>query len=97
MSDSEIKDARAEADAARADMFAVLGEIQRRAAPATMVRDGIDAVKEKAGDAASEARRFARRQPLAAAGAVAAVAAAVAWFPLKRLFVGRKPHEPADR
>ncbi|WCT73580.1 hypothetical protein PQ455_18545 [Sphingomonas naphthae] len=90
MSDeTEINDARAKADAARADMFAVLGELQRRAAPATLVRDGVEAVKEKAGDAATEARRFARRRPLIAAGAVAAATAAVAWFPLRRLFVGK--------
>lgn len=54
---SEESKARADADAARADLLAIGQELQRRLAPRTILNEGVEAVRERAEDAAETARR----------------------------------------
>ncbi len=50
--------ARIEADAARADLLSIGQELQRRLAPATILSESVEAVRERAEDAADAARQM---------------------------------------
>lgn len=87
--------ARREADEARADLLQIWAEIQRRINPQNVVREGIGAVREKAGDVAEGAAEIVRRRPMAVAGIAAVATGLIAWKPLSRLF-SKKRRNPGD-
>lgn len=91
--DSELDKAERNSTAARQQLARTASALQRRLKPSVLARDAIDEAKEAAGTVARIGLDKARRNPIATAGAVAALALVVARKPLTRLFRG-KPDRP---
>ena len=86
MADSpEVQDARERADHARYRMMQTLQELQRRIAPKTLARGAWEGAKSKGADLAEDAVDAVRKRPVAATGAVAAIAMFLAREPLMDL------------
>lgn len=81
----EVSAARIEADRARAKLMATAHELQVRLSPATLARGAWQGAKMKGADIAEDAVDAVRARPLAASGAVAALALFLAREPLKDL------------
>lgn len=101
MTDSPaVQEARIEAEQAQHRLVSLVHELQQRIAPKTLARDAWENAKSKGADIAEDAVDAVRKRPVAAAGAVAAVAAFLAREPLmdlaSRLWNG-KPDKPAKR
>jgi len=73
MSTPRLLAAEGEVRAARARLFATLGEMQARLRPANLAQDAVQAVTQRAASAARTGTAAVRRRPLA----VAAVAGAI--------------------
>ena len=91
--EADLRTAKEKADRARADLVAVLGELQQRVMPAALVKDGIEAMHDKAAALGAKAEGFARRKPVVTAGAAAAVTAAILWKPMRRMFSRRSRNQ----
>jgi ElaB/YqjD/DUF883 family membrane-anchored ribosome-binding protein len=81
----KVRQAREQADQARHRMFHSLQELQRRIAPGTLARDAWEGAKSKGADLAEDAVDAVRKRPVAATGAVAAIALFLAREPLMDL------------
>lgn len=81
----EVQQARENADQARHRMFQTLQELQRRIAPKTLARGAWEGAKSKGADLAEDAVDAVRKRPIAATGAVAAIAMFLAREPLMDL------------
>jgi hypothetical protein len=104
----QIAAARIEAERSRARLMATAHELQERLSPRTMARDAWQGAKEKGADLAEDAVDAVRARPVAAGGALAAVALFLAREPLMelagKLFDGpkekapkKKPRKPKDK
>jgi len=87
-----VADARRRVEQARAKMWATFDELvdygqnlQRRLEPSHLARDAWDAAKNKGVDLAEDAVDAVRKRPVAATGAVAALALFIAREPLMEL------------
>ena len=80
-----ILEARAEAEQAQHRVVNLVHELQQRLAPRTLARDAWEGAKSKSADLAEDAVDAVRKRPLAATGAVAAVAMFLAREPLMDL------------
>ena len=93
MADSpEVADARRRAEQARTKLWATFDELvdygqslQRKLEPSHLARDAWDAAKNKSVDLAEDAVDAVRKRPVAATGAVAALALFIAREPLMEL------------
>jgi ElaB/YqjD/DUF883 family membrane-anchored ribosome-binding protein len=81
----QVQEAREQADQARHRMIQTLRELQRRIAPGTLARDAWEGAKSKGADLAEDAVDAVRKRPVAATGAVAAIALFLAREPLMDL------------
>lgn len=81
----EVQNARVRADEAQHRIIYLLQELQQRIAPKTLARDAWEGAKSKGADLAEDAVDAVRKRPLAATGAVAAVAMFLAREPLMDL------------
>jgi hypothetical protein len=81
----EVQQAREEADQARHRMMQTFHELTRRIAPGTLARDAWEGAKSKGADLAEDAVDAVRKRPVAATGAVAAIAMFLAREPLMDL------------
>lgn len=81
----EVQNARVRADEAQHRIVYLLQELQQRIAPKTLARDAWEGAKSKGADLAEDAVDAVRKRPLAATGAVAAVAMFLAREPLMDL------------
>jgi ElaB/YqjD/DUF883 family membrane-anchored ribosome-binding protein len=81
----QVQEAREQADQARHRMFQTLQELQRRIAPGTLAKDAWEGAKSKGADLAEDAVDAVRKRPVAATGAVAAIAMFLAREPLMDL------------
>ena len=85
----EVVAARIEAGRARARLMATAHELQERLAPSTVARNAWqgakDGIKHKSADLAEDAVDAVRKRPIAATGAVAALALFIAREPLMEL------------
>jgi len=75
--DEQLTRARLRAETARTRLTGTLVEMQTRLRPAKLIEDAIGEMREKAGEGARDAVAYARSQPVAALGVVAALAAYV--------------------
>ena len=87
-----VADARRKAEQARAKFWGSVDElldfaqdVQRRLEPSHLARDAWEAAKSKGADVAEEAVDAVRKRPIAAGGAVAALALFIAREPLMDL------------
>lgn len=87
-----MANARAKADEARArmmdsfdDLLRYGQQLQERLAPSHLIRDAWDAAKDKGADMAEDAVDAVRKRPVAATGAIAALALFIAREPLMDL------------
>ncbi|HET8534095.1 MAG TPA: hypothetical protein VFL74_00940 [Sphingomicrobium sp.] len=93
MADSpEVAEARRRTEHARTKMWATFDELvdygqglQRKLEPSHLARDAWDAAKNKSVDLAEDAVDAVRKRPVAASGAVAALALFIAREPLMEL------------
>jgi hypothetical protein len=105
-----IRDARIEAEEAQQRLVDRLHELQLRVAPKTLARDAWQGAKSKGADIAEDAVDAVRKRPVAATGAVAALALFIAREPLmdlagklmnggpkKKRRKGSKPKEPVEK
>lgn len=81
----EVRLARTAAEQAQNRLVSRLHELQHRIAPKTLARDGWEAAKSRGADLAEDAVDAVRRRPVAATGAVAALALFIAREPLMDL------------
>jgi hypothetical protein len=88
----EVAEARRRAEQARSKMWATFDELvdygqslQRKLEPSHLARDAWDAAKNKSVDLAEDAVDAVRKRPVAATGAVAALALFIAREPLMDL------------
>ena len=88
----EVAEARRKADQARAKLMATVEELidfgenlQERLQPSHLARDAWEAAKSKTADVAEDAVDAVRKRPVAASGAVAALALFIAREPLMDL------------
>ena len=81
----EIAAARAEAERSRTRLMASAHALQERLSPARLTRDAWQGAKEKGADLAEDAVDAVRARPVAATGAVAALALFLAREPLMDL------------
>ncbi len=88
----EVAEARRKADQARAKLMATVEELidfgedlQQRLQPSHLARDAWEAAKSKTADVAEDAVDAVRKRPVAASGAVAALALFIAREPLMDL------------
>lgn len=88
----EVAEARRRAEQARTKMWATFDELvdygqslQRKLEPSHLARDAWDAAKNKSVDLAEDAVDAVRKRPVAATGAVAALALFIAREPLMDL------------
>jgi hypothetical protein len=89
---TSVADARRRVEQARAKMWATVDEIieygqqlQQKLEPSHLARDAWDAAKSKGADIAEEAVDAVRKRPVAASGAIAALALFIAREPLMDL------------
>lgn len=82
---AEITAARAEVEHRRARLMATAHELQERLSPSKLSRDAWQGAKEKGADLAEDAVDAVRARPIAATGAVAALAVFLAREPLMEL------------
>ncbi len=80
-----VQSARERADQARHRMMTTLQQLQRRIAPGTLAKDAWEGAKHKSVDLAEDAVDAVRKRPVAATGAVAALAVFLAREPLMDL------------
>jgi len=96
---SQVREARVEVDQRQHRLVALLHELQQRLAPKTLARDAWEEAKSKGADLAEDAVDAVRKRPLAATGAVAAVAMFLAREPLMdlagKLWNGKSDKKPA--
>ena len=78
----EIAAARIEAERARAKLMGTAQELQERLSPRTLARDAWEGAKHKGADVVEDAVDAVRKRPVAAGGAVAALALFLAREPL---------------
>lgn len=96
----QVQEARVRADEAQHRIVDLLQELQQRIAPGTLARGAWEGAKSKGADLAEDAVDAVRKRPLAATGAVAAVAMFLAREPLmdlaSKLWNGKsdKPDRP---
>ena len=81
----EVVRARLRAQEAQGRLVARLHELQQRIAPKTLARDAWEGAKSKGADLAEDAVDAVRKRPVAATGAVAALALFIAREPLMDL------------
>jgi hypothetical protein len=81
----EIAAARIEAERRRARVLATAQELQERLSPRTLAKGAWQGAKEKGADLAEDAVDAVRARPIAATGAVAALAVFLAREPLMDL------------
>ncbi len=108
---TSVADARRRAEQARAKLWATVDDIiayghhlQQKLQPSHLARDAWDAAKSKGADMAEDAVDAVRKRPVAAGGAVAALALFIAREPLMdlaaKLVNGKsktKPKAPSSR
>ena len=80
-----VAQARERAEQARRRMMGTLQELQQKIAPRTLARGAWEGAKSKGADLAEDAVDAVRKRPIAATGAVAAVAMFLAREPLMDL------------
>ena len=86
MKDSpEIVAARVEVDRSRSRLMSTAHELQERISPKTLARDAWQGARSKGADLAEDAVDAVRARPVAAGGAVAAIALFLARHPLMDL------------
>lgn len=78
----EVAAARIEAERARAKLMGTAHELQERLSPRTLARDAWEGAKHKGADVVEDAVDAVRKRPVAAGGAVAALALFLAREPL---------------
>ena len=78
----EVAAARIEAERARAKLMGTAHELQERLSPRTLARDAWEGAKHKGADVVEDAVDAVRKRPVAAGGAVAALAVFLAREPL---------------
>ena len=78
----EVAAARIEAERARAKLMGTAHELQERLSPRTLARDAWEGAKHKGADVVEDAVDAVRKRPVAASGAVAALALFLAREPL---------------
>lgn len=78
----QVAAARIEAERRRAQLMATAHELQERLSPKTIARDAWQGAKHKSADLAEDAVDAVRARPVAATGAVAALALFLAREPL---------------
>ncbi|PCD02902.1 hypothetical protein COC42_00170 [Sphingomonas spermidinifaciens] len=89
--------ARAEADAARADLLGDIDRLKARLSPATLVNDAVESAREKAIDVAGQTVESARARPVLAgsvAGGALLLLARKPLFALMRRLSPAPPPEP---
>lgn len=97
MTDSpDVQQARTEAEQSKHRLMALVQELQARLAPGTLAKDAWEGAKSKGADLAEEAVDAVRKRPIAATGAVAAVALFLARAPLMDL-AGKLWNGKADK
>ena len=82
---AQITAARAEVERRRSRLMASAQELQERLSPGRLTRDAWQGAKEKGADLAEDAVDAVRARPIAATGAVAALAVFLAREPLMDL------------
>ena len=82
---AEIAAARAEVERRRSRLMGSAHELQNRLSPGRLTRDAWQGAKEKGADLAEDAVDAVRARPIAATGAVAALAVFLAREPLMEL------------
>jgi hypothetical protein len=82
---AEIAAAKAEVERSRSRLMATAQELQKRLSPKRLTRDAWHGAKEKGADLAEDAVDAVRARPIAATGAVAALALFLARQPLMNL------------
>ncbi len=95
-----VRDARIEAEQAQHRLVERLHELQQRIAPKTLARGAWEGAKSKGADLAEDAVDAVRKRPVAATGAVAAIALFLAREPLMDLagkLVNGKDKKPKAR
>ena len=83
--DPQVAAARIEAERSRARLMATAHELQHRISPGTLARDAWQGARNKGADLAEDAVDAVRARPVAAGGAVAALALFLARHPLMDL------------
>ena len=83
--DPKVAAARIEAERSRARLMATAHELQHRISPGTLARDAWQGARNKGADLAEDAVDAVRARPVAAGGAVAALALFLARHPLMDL------------
>ncbi|HUG45184.1 MAG TPA: DUF3618 domain-containing protein [Sphingomicrobium sp.] len=93
----QVQEAREQAGQARHKMMQTLHELTGRLAPGTLARDAWEGAKTKGADLAEDAVDAVRKRPVAATGALAAVAMFLAREPLMdlagKLWNGKSKHK----
>lgn len=101
MTDSpQVREARLEAEQARFRVTSLVQELQQRLAPKTLASNAWQEAKSKGADIAEDAVDAVRKRPIAATGAVAAIAMFLAREPLMDLagrLLNGKPDKPANK
>jgi hypothetical protein len=82
---AQVRDARLEAEEAQTRLVDRLHELQQRIAPRSLARDAWEGAKSKGADLAEDAVDAVRKRPVAATGALAALALFLAREPLMDL------------
>jgi ElaB/YqjD/DUF883 family membrane-anchored ribosome-binding protein len=91
MSDPELVAARARATAARADLQAVIRELQARLRPSSLASDAMGGIRRKSEEVAEDAVDAVRARPVAASAVAAGIGALIG----ARLF--RRKKEQGDQ
>jgi len=81
----QVAAARIEVDRSRARLMATAQDLQHRVSPGTLARDAWQGARNKGADLAEDAVDAVRARPIAAGGAVAAIALFLARHPLMDL------------
>ena len=81
----QVAAARIEVERSRARLMATAHELQHRVSPGTLARDAWQGARTKGADLAEDAVDAVRARPVAAGGAVAAIALFLARHPLMDL------------
>lgn len=81
----QVAAARIEVERSRARLMATAHELQHRVSPGTLARDAWQGARNKGADLAEDAVDAVRARPVAAGGAIAAIALFLARHPLMDL------------
>jgi hypothetical protein len=88
--------ARAEADAARADLVGNLDRLKTRLSPATLMSDAVESAREKAIDVAEQTVETARARPVLAGSVAGGALLLLARKPIFGLFRRLGPSSPPE-